>query len=90
MDPKVKYIFDAIKKAGVSITDLSRLTSVSRESLYRWKNGNPVADRLRLDIVYRTALRFESACREGKLPFPDRLKKVQRLKALRTIIRTSK
>lgn len=86
MDPKVTYIFDALDRAGVSITDFSRITSISRESLHRWKTGSAIKDKLRLNLAYSTATRLETACREGILPLHDKLKTMQRVKVLRKII----
>jgi hypothetical protein len=83
---KVAYIFSALEKAEVSFTDFTRLTRISRESLYRWRGGAPVKDMLRLDLAYTYALRLEKACRAGKLPLANRLKAVQRLATLRKII----
>ena len=86
MEMKVTYIFQALKDSGVSITDFSRLTRVSRETLYRWKKGSPIVDRLRLDLAYSVAIRLEKACRIKKLPLKNRLKKDQRLALLRKIV----
>jgi len=86
MTTKVDFIFKALDCSGVTITDFSRLTRVSRESLYRWKDGANIADTLRLDIAYTTALRMEKACREGRLPLTEKLKTPQRIKVLRGII----
>ncbi len=83
---KAKYIFEAIEKAEVSFTDFSRLTKISRETLYRWRNGSPISDMLRLDLAYTVATRFEKACRSGKLPLTSRLKKEQRIQVLRKIV----
>ena len=86
MEKKTQYIFEALDKSGVSMTDFARITRISRETLYRWKKGANITDRLRLDLGYTCALRLEKACRLGKLPLTDKLKAVQRLKVLRRII----
>ena len=85
-DPKVKYIFEALDKSGVTMTDFSRITRISRETLYRWKKGNAITDRLRLDFAYTAAIRLEKGCRLGRLPIQEKLKKEQRLVVLRKII----
>jgi len=85
-DPKVAFVFDVIDKADVSQTDFARLTRISRETLYRWRTGGRITDRLRLDIAYSYALRMEKAIAAKRLPIPDRLKKEQRVGALRQII----
>ena len=82
----IEYIFEAIDKSGVSLTDFSRLTNISRETLYRWKKGAAATDKLRVNLAYTVAVRFEKACRLEKLPLTDRLKAPQRLQALRRII----
>lgn len=86
MEPRVQYILAAIEKAEVSMTDVSRLTGVSRVTLYRWKNEANIKDKLRLNMVYTMAQRFEKACRAGRLPFPNKLKVEQRIGALRKIV----
>lgn len=84
--PKVTYIFEALDKSGITITDFARLTSISRKSLYAWKKGSSISDRLRLDFAYSYALRIEKACRLGELPLQDKLRKEQRVQTLRKII----
>lgn len=86
VNPKVEYIFEAIEKSHVSMTDFSLITKISRESLYRWKDGRPVTDRLRLDLAYTVARNMEKACRLGKLPLVDRYKPEPRRKLLRKIV----
>jgi hypothetical protein len=75
-----------LDSSGVTITDFSRLTRISRETLYRWKDGANITDNLRLDLAYNTALRLEKACREGKLPLFEKLKAPARIKLLRSIV----
>jgi hypothetical protein len=83
---KVDFIFKALEVSKVSFTDFSRLTRISRESLYRWKDGAKIGDQLRLDLAYNFALRLEKACREGKLPLTERHKAPARIKLLRQIV----
>lgn len=86
VNPKVAYIFEALEKSGVRVTDFSKIVGVSRPTLYSWKNGGTIADRLRLDLAYTAARRLETACRLGKLPLVDRFKPEPRRKILRKII----
>jgi hypothetical protein len=86
-EAKIEYIFKAVDVAKISLTDFSRLTGISRETLYRWKDGRNITDKLRLDLAYTVATRMEKACRLGKLPLTDRLEKEQRVVVLRKIIR---
>ena len=63
----------------------AKLTGISRESLYRWKAGNPVTDQLRLRLATSYATKLGEATQAGKLP----LKKVspkERIGMLRAII----
>ena len=85
-DPKVVFVFDVLDKAGVRMTDFARVTRITRETLYRWKNGGNITDELRRDIAYTYALRLEKAVAAGRLPFTDTLKKEQRVVTLRKII----
>ena len=86
MDPKAQYIFDALSDAEVSITDMSRLTSISRVSLHKWFNGSVISDQLRLNLAYTTAQRMRKAFDKDRLPLPNKLKPKERLAALRSII----
>jgi len=87
MNEKVAYIFEALEKSEVSIQDFSRVTTISRETFYRWKKGGAATDQIRLNMAYTVALRLEKACRLGKLPLTDKLKKEQRFIRIRNIIR---
>lgn len=65
---KVDYIFAALNASGVSMADFARLTKVSRASLYNWRNGNNVTDKLRLRDAYAFATRLAKAVELKKLP----------------------
>ena len=56
---QVRTIFDTLDETGTSITEFSRLTTISRATLQHWKRGGYINDRLRLKIAVREA---------GKLP----------------------
>lgn len=86
MQTKVTHVFKSLERASISITDFSKLTSISRMSLHRWRNGSAVTDMLRLNLAYSTALRLDRAVAKRKLPLHDRLKAPQRLVVLRKII----
>ncbi len=88
-ETKVKYIFNAIAIASITMTDFARITRISRETLYRWRSGGAITDMLRLDFAYGNARRIEAACRSGKLPLTDKLKKEARVDRLRKIIAAS-
>lgn len=83
----IKHIFDAKEQAGISMVDLSRLTGISRETLYRWKKGAKVTDRLRLNLAYTYSVRISKAVQLEQLPLKDKLKKDQRLKVYKDIIK---
>ncbi len=82
----VEYIFEVLEKSGMYLTDFSRITGISRVALYRWRKGNPIADKLRLNLAYQAAYRLEKACRLGLLPLHNKYKKVERIKLLRKIV----
>ncbi len=86
MKKSIKYIFESVEKSGVSMVDFSRITGISRETLYRWRNGSPVSDKLRLNLAYTIAVRLEKACRAKKLPLKDKLKIDQRIHTLKRIV----
>jgi len=88
-EEKVKYIFDAREKAEITFTDFSRLTGISRTTLYRWVAGGDISDILRLNMAYIAfAYPIEKACRSGLLPLKSKLKKEHRVEALRKIIKS--
>ena len=87
MNTKVQYILNALDRSEVSITDFSTLTSISRVTIYRWKNGGEVKDELRLNLAYNTATRLNKAVQNDRLPLTDRLKKDQRVQVIGSIIR---
>lgn len=51
VNPKVAYIFEAMEKSSISLTDFALLTRISRMSLYKWKDGGAINDKLRLDLA---------------------------------------
>jgi hypothetical protein len=84
---KVEQIFRSIDRAEISMVDVQRLTSISRETLYKWKNGGTVRDFLRLDrVMVKFAILLERAVSEGKLPLQNPMKTDERIKLLRKII----
>ena len=85
-DPRVVFIFSVLDKSGVRITDFARLTRITRATLHRWRTGGNITDNLRRDLAYTYALRLDQATTAGKLPFTNKLKKHERVTALRKII----
>ena len=85
--PKVDAIFAALDRSQVSIADLAVLAKVSRETLYRWKNGNNITDRLRLDLVYTIASKLNTAVDRDALPLTGHRKPQERRELLRDIIK---
>lgn len=83
---KVKAIFAALEKAGVSMTDFARLTGVSRASLYNWRSGANVTDMIRLRDAYAFALRLSKAVEMKKLPLVGMYQLTERIKVLKQII----
>lgn len=83
---KITFIFEALEEAGVSMTDLSRLTNISRTSLYAWKRGQVVSDKLRLNLAFNTAVRLSKAVEAKRLPLAGKLAPGERLRVLREII----
>jgi transcriptional regulator with XRE-family HTH domain len=85
-DSKVKFILDTLDAAGVSMTDFAKLTAISRTTLYAWRRGANVADKLRLQVAFNYAIRLDRAVEGSRLPLIDKLSPPQRLKVLRQII----
>jgi hypothetical protein len=80
-----KYIFEVLERAKVGMLAFAQLTGVSRESLYRWKRGNVVTDKLRLNLVRTYARHLDTAVTAGHLPLQGVSPK-ERTKVLREII----
>jgi transcriptional regulator with XRE-family HTH domain len=85
-ETKVAFILKALEASGVSMTDFARLTGVSRTSLYAWKRGGHVADRLRLTVAFNTAVRLDRAAEQKMLPLEDMYSVAERLAELRRIV----
>lgn len=85
MSETTKYIFEVLERAGIGMQPFATLTDISRESLYRWKRGNAVTDKLRLKIVYTYARHLDTAVKAGLLPL-EGVKPKERTKVLREII----
>ena len=83
---KVEKIFQSIERAEIGMVDVQRLTSISRETIYKWKDGGTIKYFLRLNIMTRFASLLETAVSEGKLPLQNPLKTDERIKLLRKII----
>lgn len=85
MSEETKYIFEVLERAGVGMLAFAQLTGISRESLYRWRKGNAVADKLRLKIAHTYARHLDTATKAGELPLQGVSPK-ERTKVLREII----
>lgn len=90
MEDRVKYIFDVLENTHISYVDFSRLTGISRQTIYRWQRGGNIKDQFRFKFATRMAMKLEELLKEGKLPLQDRLKKDQRIAVLRRLIHPSK
>lgn len=86
MNKTARYIFDALKKAGITISDFATITSISRQTLHHWKAGGTINDSIRLSIAYNTALRVVSAVNGGRLPLADKMPAKERVVVLKKII----
>lgn len=86
---KVSFIIKTLEESEVSITDFSRLTNISRTSLYVWKKGQNGADKLRLSVAFNYALRLAKAVENKRLPLVGMYSVAERLKTLRGIIATA-
>ena len=82
----MQYIFGALKKTDVGITDIHNITQISRTTLHAWKNGGAVTDLLRLGVMLRVAKNLNNAFEAGDLPLPRPLKKEDRKARLQKII----
>lgn len=86
LDPNMQYIFKALDISEVSLADFADLTNISRVTLHRWRGGLRPTDKLRLKLAYTWAQRLETACRDGRLPLPEKLKRTERVAAVRKIV----
>lgn len=80
-------LFAILDAAGVSTSDFSRLTGITRTSLQRWKvNGAHIRDRLRFRIAEDKARRIATATSMGRLPLRETYTWSERTAALKRII----
>ena len=87
---KIEFIARMLECSQITITDIADITTISRTSYYRWKDGKPASDRIRINAAYITAQRIEQAIKDNRLPLQARIpNKKERLAALRRIIRES-
>jgi transposase-like protein len=69
---KVRQVFEQIAAAGVSITDVHRMTGISRQSLQNWKSEEkPATDLIRWRLLQRLATELSSAVQRGTLPLKE-------------------
>jgi len=83
---KIEYIFKALHRAEISISDIQRVTKISRTALHHWKNGGNVTDLIRLNIMMKVAQNLNIACDNRQLPLQNHLKVAERIPVLRKII----
>ena len=87
---KIDFIARMLECSQITISDISEITSISRTSYYRWKDGKPASDRIRINAAYITAQRIEQAIKDNRLPLQARIpNKKERLATLRRIISES-
>ena len=87
---KIAFIVKMLESSQISISDIADLTNISRTSYYRWKDGKPASDRIRVNAAYITAQRLEQAIHDNRLPLQARIpNKKERQKILKRIIRES-
>ena len=90
LQQKIEFVNKMIDCSQISISDMSELTSISRNTFYRWANGKPASDRIRVNAAYMTAQRLEQAIKNRRLPLMSRIQdKKERLSTLKRIIRES-
>lgn len=80
------YIFTALNKANISITDFSEITNISRTTLYNWKNDHNISDMIRLNLAYKHAVHITRAVHKGILPLKNKLKKSERIAEFKRIM----
>ena len=81
-------MFDILEKAQVSVADFSRLTSCSRVTLYRWRNGgmSVIRDQLRLRIATDVATRLQKLTLDKRLPLKEPYAWTERLAVLKKLL----
>ncbi len=85
MSDATKHIFEILDRAGIGMLAFAQLTGISRESLYRWKKGNVVTDKLRLNLASTYARHLDTAAAAGHLPLQGVSPK-ERTRVLRELI----
>ncbi len=82
---KPSTLFVILDDCGIHLTAFSDLTTISRNTLHRWKlnNFSTVRDTLRLTIALDMAEKLRVAKSIGVLPFLDNGRRSERLKTIR-------
>lgn len=81
-------IFAALEASGVSMSDFARLTTVTRSTLYKWKDGtvSNIRDRRALSIALAYADKLTLATEAGRLPLKEVYRISKRVSVLRSIV----
>ena len=85
---QIDKIFAALDASGVSVSDFARLTTVSRSTLYKWKDGtvSNIRDRRALSIALAYADKIQQAVAAKRLPLTETYRITKRVSVLRGII----
>jgi len=66
---QIDFIFKVLDATNTNLSKFSRLTSISRTTLYKWKNGDSTGDKFRLAAAVKHAKRLHiSRFGEAGLP----------------------
>jgi len=81
-------LFETLRAAEISISDFARLTTISRNTLQRWKRDDfqSIRDQLRLDLANQYAARIEIARLKGRLPLKEKYRLTERTAVLRRLL----
>jgi len=86
---QVEKIFAAMAISGIYVSDFAKLTGISRTSLYKWRNGEAITDKIRLNLAASTADRLAWAVEKKRLPLSEVMSAKERVQALKRIVMLS-
>ncbi len=84
--PEFKAVMKKFDEAGINYTEAAKLCHVTRQTLYNWKNGKPVAN----EFLYKTACFMadlaEKATVAGLLPLDPEVSVESRVDEIKKVL----
>ena len=86
MEPSFSIISNAMKRAGLTPTEMIFLLPIGRATFYNWKRGQPITDLLRYRLCEARCKVIQRAVEMEKLPLSEDTPRRQRLPNVKRIL----